>query len=862
MTALTTHPATQAPHLAPPPWRSVARTRVVLAVVLVELIVAAMVVYGLWVLRRQVLDGELRTLGSLSAAMATQADGMLDVADAVLRATRTELVDGLMQPGTAAADALLHSRVAALPKFHALLLFDTEGRRVAASHEGGQPPAAVMAREYFTAARANAEAAGAPVLFVGRPHPDTIDGKPGIAVAMDWRDARGVFRGVIVLEAQPDFLDGGFERIAPTPDTSLAIYRRDRELVSDGPGDGVQRLLPARIMDSLWADASAEQPRLMALADGRQRLVAAHRLQRFPLMVVVTRDARVAMADWSDQAWLVGSFAASALAMTLFLTLRNAREQALRRASQSALLAEQERAVRAFQAAQEGHWEWDPRSGLSHLSPRMKELLGIARDTPSDGLGGQTNLLLRASLHPDDIAPLRAAFSAHQQGRTPVFDHIVRVRQAEGRWRYVRARGTAWRGADGQTQLFSGTASDVSAEREAQAQQQLLQEQLQRARKLEALGTLAGGVAHDFNNILAAVIGYGELARSTAPEGSAQARQIDQVMQAGLRGKALVERILSFSRSSPRPHLVFLLQPVVDEVLQLLAASLPAEVRLLPQLDAPEVAVSGDATMVFEAAMNLCTNAIQAMQATGRGGRLVVALSVVDAQQPLALYEGRLPAGRYACLSVADDGPGITPEVRRRLFEPFFTTKGAQHGTGLGLAVVHGAMHDMGGAVDVQSEPGQGACFTLYVPCTDALPPPPAAAQDDTAPLGAGQAVLIVDDDAALVTLAEEMLAELGYESFGLASSLQALAEFRSDPQRFDLVLTDEQMPGMTGTDLAAALHALRPGLPVVLASGYGGPQLEQRAAQAGVAVLLRKPLRRAELAQALARALGPHTTR
>lgn len=293
--------ATPVPGLAPPRWRSVARTRAVLAVVLVELLVAAMVVYGLWALRRQTLDGELRMLGSLSAAMATEADGMLDVADAVLRATRTELADGLVQPGTAAAQTLLHSRAAALPKFRSLAVIDAQGNRVASSQEPARPPTTAAEREYFTAVRANAQDRAEPALFVGSPHASPNDGRPAIAVAMDWRDTHGVFQGAVVLEADPEFLDGGFERIAPTRDTSLAIYRRDRELVSDGPGDGVARLLPSRVMDGLWTDAAPEVPRLVVLPDGRQRLVAAHRLQRFPLMVVVTRDAHAAMAEWLDR---------------------------------------------------------------------------------------------------------------------------------------------------------------------------------------------------------------------------------------------------------------------------------------------------------------------------------------------------------------------------------------------------------------------------------------------------------------------------------------------------------------------------------------------------------------------------------
>ena len=192
-----------------------------------------------------------------------------------------------------------------------------------------------------------------------------------------------------------------------------------------------------------------------------------------------------------------------------------------------------------------------------------------------------------------------------------------------------------------------------------------------------------------------------------------------------------------------------------------------------------------------------------------------------------------------------------------RLFEPFFTTKGPSKGTGLGLAVVHGVMADLGGAIDVQNLPGKGARFTLYFPSLDAVPEGDVAA-DATTPLGQGQTVLVVDDEPALVALAEELLAGLGYEPVGFGSSEQALAAFRANPQRFDLVLTDEVMPQMTGTVLVTALHATRPQLPIVMASGYGGPQLEDRAATAGILVLVKKPLVRAELARALAQALRP----
>ena len=828
-----------------PPWRDLLRARWIRAVLVVELIVGLAVVFGLWALRQQTLDSELRNLASLSAAMAAQADGTLDVADAALRATRDELSSGLLVPGSSAAHALLRARTAALPTFRALFVIDANGMLVATSRDDAAPATSDFETDFFVGARQSNES----TLFVGRPYVSRFDNKPAIGVSMQWLGPGGDFKGAIALVADPEFLDGGFAQIAPTTDTTLAIYRRDRELVSDGPGDGSQRLLPTSVMDTLWSDTAAERPRLIALPDGTQRLVAAHPLRRYPLMVVITRDAGSATADWSDQAWLVGSFAASALLVTLVLTLRNGREQVLRRASEAALAAEQERAVRAFQAAQEGHWEWDPITRQTHMSPRMKELLGIDRDTPPDGEAG---LLAQDTLHPQDVVTLREAFLAHQEGRSPAFDCTFRVRHADGRWHHVRSRGHAWRDTAGRAVLFSGTASDVSDEVEGREERRQLEEQLQRARKLEALGTLAGGVAHDFNNILASVIGYGELARTSAADGSGQARQIDQVLQAGHRGKALVDRILSFSRGAPHAHTTFLLQPVVEEVLQLLATSLPASIALDRQLNAPDVAILGDATMVYEAVMNLCTNAMQAMP---DGGTLQVAVRVEDLSRPRLLFETTLGAGRYATVSVADTGSGIAPDVMARLFEPFFTTKGPHQGTGMGLAVVHGVAAAQGGAIDVQSVPGHGARFTLYFPCADA-PPHAARVTDEGAPPGHGETVLVVDDEPALVELAEELLASLGYEAFGVASSTQALERFRREPARFDLLLTDEVMPELSGTALATAMRAVRDDLPIVLASGYGGPHLEQRAAAAGIAVLVKKPLTRAELARALARAL------
>ena len=382
-----------------------------------------------------------------------------------------------------------------------------------------------------------------------------------------------------------------------------------------------------------------------------------------------------------------------------------------------------------------------------------------------------------------------------------------------------------------------------------------LEQKLSHTQKLDALGTLAGGVAHDFNNILAAVAGFGDMARQAAPEGSAQARHLDRVLEAAERGKSVVERILTFSRGGLRPSAVFEVQPVVEQVLGLLAASAGERLHMERDLAAEPLQLRGDATGLFEAVTNLCTNAMQAMP---EGGVLRVAVRPCRFGEEHWTSHGRVGAGEYVAIEVADTGNGIAPEIVERVFEPFFTTRG-QAGTGLGLAVVHGVVADFEGAVDVRSRPREGSTFTLLLPRVHGeveAGTAMAASAGSSEPQGQGQRILVVDDEAALVSLAEEWIAGLGYEPVGFTDARLALAELEADPRRFDLLLTDEVMPGLTGTALAQRARALRADLPILLASGYGGPDLPRRAQAAGVNQVLVKPLSAGELQRAIARAL------
>ena len=368
------------------------------------------------------------------------------------------------------------------------------------------------------------------------------------------------------------------------------------------------------------------------------------------------------------------------------------------------------------------------------------------------------------------------------------------------------------------------------------------------------MGTLAGGIAHDFNNILGAILGYGELAQQAVPENTDVRRYIDNVMQAGGRAKALVDRILAFSRSGLSERNPIDVQSVIAETLELLAAgSLAPGVRLETRLNAAGAAVVGDATQLHQVAMNLCTNALQAME---NGGLLVVTLDRLEVAEGRRLLDGVLAPGQHVRLCVSDTGSGIPPHVLERMFDPFFTTKGVGKGTGLGLSLVHGIVADLGGAIDVSTAIGHGTTITIWLPSAGEAVTPSAEPATQL-PLGRGQTVLIVDNESTLVSLAEEILAELGYEPVGFTSSIAALRAFRESPRRFDIVLSDESMPEITGTTLAAEIALLRADVPIVLMSGFAGAQLHERVRALGIRELLSKPLQRKDIAECFGRVLG-----
>jgi CheY-like chemotaxis protein len=337
-----------------------------------------------------------------------------------------------------------------------------------------------------------------------------------------------------------------------------------------------------------------------------------------------------------------------------------------------------------------------------------------------------------------------------------------------------------------------------------------------------------------------------------AQKGGRLRRDLERIMTAAERGRALVEQILTFSRSSVIERLPVHIERVAREALDTLAAQLPSTVEVVPTLRAGNASVLGDPTQFHQVLMNLATNAFQAMPA---GGQLRVLLEPASLSAPRTLSTGTIRAGDYVVLEVADEGTGIAPDIVERIFDPFFTTKEVGIGTGLGLSLVHSIVTELGGGIQVASRPQGGSTFTVYLPrCADVTEPGEHEAPD--IPRGNGERVLVVDDEEPLMSIATETLEELGYRATGYTSSQAALQAFRDEPRSFDAVITDERMPGMTGSALIREMRELRPFMPIMLMSGFVGEAMAAAAREAGADEVLKKPLSRRDLASNLARVL------
>jgi len=400
------------------------------------------------------------------------------------------------------------------------------------------------------------------------------------------------------------------------------------------------------------------------------------------------------------------------------------------------------------------------------------------------------------------------------------------------------ANKSPYRGEEGEVIGLIGISRNITEIKESQKEKERLQNELRQAHKMEAIGTLAGGVAHDFNNILGIILGNSELAMDDLPQSHAVRTNIEEIKTASMRARDVVRQLLSFSRKGPKGKEVTIVQSILKECIKLLRSSLPSTIEINLDIDEKTAPIEADPTQIHQVIINLCTNAAHAMET--KGGILGIILE--NAPGP----DSHLHS--YVSLTIKDTGTGIPPEIQDRIFEPYFTTKAVGQGTGIGLSVVHGIVKSHGGQIHLDSEPGKGTRIHLLIPACEGGK---VEEEADTSGIVTGRGIiLLVDDEAAVVRMGTTMLERLGYRVAGMTSPVSALELFSENADMFDLIITDLTMPGLTGVDFAERVKRIRPDIPVILTTGYSSKVEADKIDNSRVDGVLEKPFERKKLSR------------
>ncbi|MCP4694167.1 MAG: response regulator, partial [Desulfobacterales bacterium] len=398
----------------------------------------------------------------------------------------------------------------------------------------------------------------------------------------------------------------------------------------------------------------------------------------------------------------------------------------------------------------------------------------------------------------------------------------------------------------GEVTYYDGMIEDVTGRKN-------LEDQLRQVQKMEAMGALAGGIAHDFNNILFPIVGFVEMMLEDISESSPHYSPLSQVLNAATRARELVKQILSFSRQSEAELKPLKAQIILKEVLKLVRSTLPTTIEIRRKIDEKCGPIKADPSHIHQIAMNLITNAFHAMQEAG--GVLEIGLAEVHLD-PGVLGDPEIESGAFARIKVADTGDGMPAHVISRIFEPYFTTKEKGKGTGLGLSVVNGIVKSYGGCIQVESQPGEGTVFRVYLPVVDSEVKTRIKTRGPV-PRGS-ERVMLVDDEDPIIRMEQRLLTRLGYQVSSFTSSPEALEAFKANPDQYDLIITDMTMPTITGDRLSKEVIKIKPDMPIIMCTGFSELITEKSAMEMGIREFVLKPIVIREIAESIRKALGP----
>ena len=590
-------------------------------------------------------------------------------------------------------------------------------------------------------------------------------------------------------------------------------------------------------LDNLsWMDILHPQDRDAALKRYRIRLSGKDIPDLFEASII-RKDGKEVPIELSST---ISEFQGNSALVTFFKDITD------RRQVEEALRKSEERYRELVENAVMGFYQIEKQGKYQMVNRRMAEIFGYA--SPQEFMEDIDNVSA-LYVHPDERSKILQQID--DKGSLEGVEVEFKKKTGENIWVKLNTRATSDK--DGGV-IYEGTLEDITERKQMEEERKKLEDQLQQAYKMEAIGTLAGGIAHDFNNILTPIIVQSELALMDIDEKNPIRFNLQEVMKAGLRAKDLVKQILTFSRQSEQQPIPLRITPIIKEAIKLLRASLPTTIEIQLNLEKDEDTVIADPTQIHQVLMNLCTNAAHAMR--DKGGNLNVSLNKVELDSEYTSRYTELEPGPYTKLAVSDSGHGISPEVIDRIFDPFFTTKDRSEGTGMGLAVVHGIIKGYGGEITVESEPGKGATFNVFIPRVKTVA---ADEPEITTELPVGnERVLVIDDEQGMVETLCRMLDRLGYQTTKRASSVEALELFKAGPDRFDLVITDQTMPNITGMELAKTFMDIRPDMPIILCTGFSEKVNEDSAKAMGISAFILKPIVMRDIAHTIRQVLDP----
>ena len=690
-------------------------------------------------------------------------------------------------------------------------------------------------------------------LYIGKPLVGRTTGRWFFSTSRKIEKPDGSFDGISMALVTQSYFADIYDRVEKEQGVSLAYTTLEGSIFAASSGFSANDKKVAGKIIKLGnrgdnANAEAGQFTGKLFANGVDRIVAYSRVSKFPIYLVATIPTNLALASWRDRATKMAILILFAAFVLVSLTIAAVNHLRKREDAERELTKSEQRFRDVVESASDYVWELGPDGKFTYLSERYGDVFGI---DPTYVLGKTRQEF--AVLAGSDTKSDSWQFYQHLiDAREPIRDFVFEAQFPDERKFHIKISGKPIFDEDGAYLGYRGTGLDITDQIVAEQERTKLESLLRHSQKMETVGNLARGIAHDFNNILNPVMAYSEMLIESLVNHDVNRNRAEQILKAGLRARNLIRQVLMISRQSEGEQVPTNMEPLVDEVHNLIRSVVPASVEIHQNIEENLPQVLADPTQIHQVIMNLCTNASHAMEETG--GILSISVDKFEADDKYAGQKPDITEGQYVRLTISDTGHGMDEETREKIFDPNFTTKEQGKGTGLGLATVHGIVKSHGGQILVYSEVGSGTTFQMYLPVIETFEQH--IEEDTEIKLGNNEKILVVDDEQSNIEAMNDMLTHLGYDVTGFSVSSAALDAFEKDFLDFDVVITDQTMPDMNGHVLAQNMIRIRPDIPVIMVTGFSATVQAVHAKEIGIREFLMKPVTRAGMSAAIQRAL------